>query len=162
MDEEDEICFYDPSTYPTESTALDYFKNSPFYDKTSNNEILNMQMQYTTLDKSEIEEKLKQMMGIEYKFKESINNIFIIEKVYRKSYNITELRDIYYIMNGVIYKAPSDKKLLTSRFINSAYFIDKALDIYLSKVVLFEQEEFKENDEEFNKIVKIINEYNLR
>ncbi|KCZ80342.1 hypothetical protein H312_02249 [Anncaliia algerae PRA339] len=162
MSPEDDICFYDPSFYPTEETALEYFRNSPFYDKQCNNEILRMQMQYNANMKININERLKEMVGVEYSFRENISNIFIIQKSYRKDNEKTILLDLYYIMNGIVYKAPTDKSIFTSRFINSVASLNKALDIYNDRITLFDEINVKKDDEEFNEILKILADYKLR
>lgn len=120
-----------------------------------------MQIQYTN-NKIDIKEKLKEMVGIEYLFRESISNIFVIQKCYRSNINTTTLLDLYYILNGIIFKAPTDKSIFTSRFINFTYFLDKALDIYDKKIELFEEVEIKESNDDLNEILKILSDYKLR
>ena len=87
-----------------DETALDYFSTSPFYDHTCNNEQLKMQNIQKVLS-----------TGIEYK----VSNL-IIEKFERPNENTLE---IYYILNGTIYMAPTLFNTISSRLTTAAFYL---------------------------------------
>jgi mediator of RNA polymerase II transcription subunit 6 len=107
---------------------MDYFALSTgpggFYDRTSNNEILRMQ----GFQAPALFEKLKEMTGVEYVLVESNEpTLFIIRKQSRESSSLTTALDLFYILNGVIYKAPDLLSICTSRLRKMIYHFQNAL-----------------------------------
>mmetsp|Transcript_35205 Transcript_35205/g.55164 ORF Transcript_35205/g.55164 Transcript_35205/m.55164 type:complete len:117 (+) Transcript_35205:81-431(+) len=88
-----------------EHNVLDYFSLSPFYDKTCNNEFCKMQ----AFTQAQLESKLKDMTGVEYVLDKDVKDqrLFVIKKQNRQSRTHEELQAIYYILEGVVYQAPS-------------------------------------------------------
>lgn len=118
--------------------VLDYFACSQFYDLSCNNELLKMQ------NKSADSKNLEEMTGLEYQVDSSSKSglstlsalhpfLFIIVKQYRKSRSEVVKLNKYYILDKVVYQAPSLKSLFISRLSgfgfhvnNSWEFLEKA------------------------------------
>lgn len=113
------------------SNVLLYFSTSQFYDKTSCNEILRMQTQFTgNIELNEnIELMLEDMVGIQYKLDECIgDNLYVIYKIERFSNSYFEILDVYYVLDGNIYQAPKNYNLINSRLDNYYYLLSECLD----------------------------------
>lgn len=123
-----EVCFKDigwlNNNKLDNSSVLDYFSLSQFYDKTCNNEVVKMQTE-RKLSYKEIQEKLTHLIGIEYFLFSSTEDCFIIGKQERKRENL-ELLCFYYVLNGVIYQAPTIKEILLSRLEAAMWFLNQA------------------------------------
>lgn len=123
----DTICFKDVIWLQThqlgQSTVLDYFSTSPFYEKSCNNEILKMQQRPVT------ESTLSTLTGIEYLVSESSINssCYIIYHQLRKSPTNTQLLQVYYVLDGVIYPCSTLHDLVVSRLRTSLHHISKAM-----------------------------------
>jgi hypothetical protein len=105
-------------------TALDYFSLSQFYDRACNNELVKMQRLDPAL--------MSTMEGIEYSLvSPSSPNLFRITKAKRlitPQPSVTLLA-VYYIINGVVYQAPSAHAVLSSRVLQSLHYMRNAFDI---------------------------------
>ncbi|KAJ1379102.1 mediator complex, subunit Med6 [Ochromonadaceae sp. CCMP2298] len=89
---------------------LDYFYTSPFYDHLTNNEIIRTQGVSPS--------HLLEMTGMEYVFdpeSSKLPHLFVIRKQHRRSRNNTEIKDIYYCLDGILYQAPTFFDLLKTR-----------------------------------------------
>eukprot|EP00871_Galdieria_phlegrea_P005695 jgi/Galph1/612/GphlegSOOS_G5371.1 len=106
----------------TSETILDYFSASPFYDTSSNNEQVRMQ----GLDP----QVLLTMIGVEYVVTCAEEpHFFVVEKQYRHNQEKTETLDIFYVLEGTIYKSPSFQRLISARLSESFFQIEKSLSI---------------------------------
>lgn len=122
------------SLFPlNETTVLDYFSMSQFYDERCNNEALKMQKLDSSL--------LKNMAGIEYTLSDNPTPaLFIITKS-RRSLNPPSLEPLatYYIHDGNVYQAPSIHAILSSRFLQSVHHLRNAFETMHNATVLSSQ-----------------------
>ena len=98
--------------------VLDYFYSSPFFDLTSNNQLIRTQ--------GVRPEHLVTMVGLEYVLDEiniSEPNLFVIRMQYRKSPREVSPRDIFYCIDGVIYQSPDMLDLVRSRVTKASYYL---------------------------------------
>lgn len=113
-----------------ESTALDYFSMSQFYDRTCNNELVKMQNLDPVL--------LQTMPGLEYKLTNvPAPNLFIITKS-RRTITPPSLEPLatYYIHEGNVYQAPTIHAVLSTRIMQSLHHLRAAFDTMQSSAVL--------------------------
>ncbi|XP_013394364.1 mediator of RNA polymerase II transcription subunit 6 isoform X2 [Lingula anatina] len=102
---------------------MDYFseRSNPFYDRTSNNEIIKMQRLNP--------EQLNNMTGLEYillHVQEPI--LYVIRKQHRhSSTQVTPLAD-FYIIAGVVYQAPDLGSVINARLLNTLSNLESAFD----------------------------------
>jgi mediator of RNA polymerase II transcription subunit 6 len=105
-------------------TVLDYFSLSQFYDRACNNELVKMQRLDPAL--------MSTMEGIEYTLVPSSSlTLFRIAKSRRAitpQPSVTLLA-VYYIVNGVVYQAPTAHAVLSSRILQSLHYVRDAFDI---------------------------------
>ncbi|XP_067938961.1 mediator of RNA polymerase II transcription subunit 6-like isoform X2 [Watersipora subatra] len=123
FDEELSISWHDSASIPllNVTNILDYFSRSRFYDRTCNNEIVKMQRQSP--------DQLLNMTGIEYKLVYSQPPIlYIIRKQERQSVESVTPKAHFYIIAGIVYKAPDLKTLVNSRMLNTSYNLNAALN----------------------------------
>src|SRR3989338_3623896 len=98
-------------------TVLDYFSFSPFYDRTSDNEVLKMQ----GLDSM----KLLQMTGIQYTLaraaidpKNRDKSVFVVNKEQRlEPEKMPVVKAVYYCIDGTFYQAPTLGQVLDTRIV---------------------------------------------
>ncbi|CAI7809782.1 unnamed protein product [Closterium sp. NIES-54] len=91
--------------------VFDYFANSPFYDRTCNNEQLRMQGIHP-LDTAH----LREMVGWEYSLHMAQEpHLFVLRKQKRDGPDRTTPVAAYYILDGSIYQAPSLHAVIGSR-----------------------------------------------
>lgn len=103
--------------------VLDYFYSSPFFDITSNNQLI--RTQGVTPD------HLLTMVGLEYVLDQlniSEPNLFVIRMQFRKSPRETSPRDIFYCIDGIIYKSPDMLDLVRSRIAKASYYLGNSFD----------------------------------
>ena len=136
------------------SRVLEYFYRTPFYDRSSDNEILLSQGVQADL------EKLRTLNGVQYICDENNGishskdlQVHIIKKIKRKSERQHELIDIFYCIDGTFYKAPDFFELVKSRYQKISHHIISAYN-KLTENVIYETEETNVFPEE------IINEKN--
>ncbi|CAM9139609.1 unnamed protein product [Scytosiphon promiscuus] len=117
--------------------VLDYFALSPFYNKACNNEQCRMQgvdPREGLLNLTGLEfmlEKLPQEMsflqpGQSAPAGPQPRRLFVIKKQVRKSPTSVEVQAIYYVMEGVIYQAPTVQKLIRSRLSKFTHHLNNA------------------------------------
>ncbi|KAF4525895.1 hypothetical protein B566_EDAN013144 [Ephemera danica] len=105
------------------SNIMDYFsqRSNPFFDRTCNNEIVNMQRLSP--------EQLTNMTGLEYillHVQEPI--LYVIRKQHRHSpTQATPLAD-YHIIAGVVYQAPDLGSVFNSRLLSAVHSMQSAFD----------------------------------
>lgn len=110
-------------------TCMDYFKHSPYYDKTCNNEIIAIQQLNNN--------QLYNMTGIEYQLSHTTitnNSILIINKVCRHSPTYVDIISSYYISTsdtdrGTIYVLPKINNVINYNLQTSLYYINQTVDL---------------------------------
>lgn len=108
-----------------EHNVLEYFALSPFYDRRSNNEIVRMQTQFSSLDL--LEQHLKNMKGIEFVVIDAKPPIFVIQKRNRVSPDQATPLQTYFVFNENIYMAPFIKTVLSSRLLDISRLLLEAV-----------------------------------
>jgi mediator of RNA polymerase II transcription subunit 6 len=104
--------------------VLDYFYTSPFFDITSNNQLIRTQ--------GVRPEHLLNMTGIEYMLDElniSEPNLFVIKMQLRKSPREAVLLDIFYCLDGIIYQAPDMLDLVRSRILKTSHYLRNSFEL---------------------------------
>ncbi|KAG7194033.1 Mediator of RNA polymerase II transcription subunit 6 [Scheffersomyces spartinae] len=105
------------------ANVLDYFAALPFYDRTSNNQVVRMQFQFTPPPQGTnpayfLQEKLQDMVGVEFIIlyvREP--DFWIIRKQKRLDrQSVIPLND-YYIVGANVYQAPRIYDVLSSRLL---------------------------------------------
>lgn len=134
------VCFRDVAwlqNIPLDDTSvMDYFAMSQFYDRTCNNEVLKMQARFT--DNAALLSQLHKMTGVEYAVLSSQPpKLFIIAKQQRHSPEKTSILSLHYVLDGSIYMAPSVHGVIGSRVTLSLYYLNEALK-YAKKFVSFD------------------------
>lgn len=110
-----------------EETVFTYLSLSQFYDRSCNNEILRMQTKFTTDSKTQMNDALLAMTGIEYALISSqAPDFFLLHKRQRTSPTQTFLLNVVVILKGTIYMAPSLYALLSYRISSLADNLDRA------------------------------------
>jgi mediator of RNA polymerase II transcription subunit 6 len=131
MEELAYVCFRDVawlSSYPlSEASVLDYFALSQFYERTCNNEVLKMQARFT--DNAALLTQLHKMTGIEYAVvKSTPPKLFVIAKQERHSPEKVSIQNVYYVLDGSVFMAPSLQSIVSSRVTASLHYLGDALD----------------------------------
>jgi hypothetical protein len=104
--------------------ALEYFYTSPFFDISSNNQIIRIQ----GVDMSQHDSILQGMIGTEYVL-DDINtsepNLFVVREQHRRSrrYGDVDLINVFYILNGIVFQCPDFLDLLKSRISKTANYL---------------------------------------
>jgi hypothetical protein len=109
--------------------VLDYFGESPFYDKRCNNEIVRRQ---NIRDPIAFRDALKQMEGLEYQLircPEHEPRLFIIIRQRRSSESMVAKEAIYYVLDHVIFQAPNLEELISSRARKATEHLTTAFDL---------------------------------
>ncbi len=113
--------------------VLEYFSQSPFFDRTSNNQVLKMQHQfsdanYTVNPYEMILKDLKKMKGIEFVIAMVREpDFWVIRKQYRYSETETQTIADFYIIGSSVYMAPSIKAILSSRLLSTTLTLRNAM-----------------------------------
>ncbi|VEU23958.1 DEKNAAC105097 [Brettanomyces naardenensis] len=115
--------------------VLEYFSQSPFFDRTSNNQVLKMQNQfsdanYISRPYQSLVDDLKKMRGIEFiiaMVREP--DFWVIRKEHRHSE--TEVRTLadFYIIGSSVYMAPSIHAILSSRLLSTSLNLRNAISL---------------------------------
>jgi len=131
------------SSYPlTPLTVLDYFKNSPFYDLSCNNERIAIitanksnNSNLTNINESSIAQRLKKLKGLEYEVEtnNSNNNLndfnsqyYLIKKQYRESPTEIHIESLYYVI-GIEAGSPSPLATLTNNNNNNDPILNSSI-----------------------------------
>ena len=112
------------------SNVMMYFtqRSNPFYDRRSNNELLRHPHNKST-------ELLKTMVGLEYDLiYEEPPILFVVQK--RRRHSQTHVTPIanYYIIAGVVYRAPDLSRILSSRIATACDYLNEAFQDLSSSV----------------------------
>lgn len=105
--------------------VLDYFSESPFYDRTANNQVLRMQFQFqappaNVHPQAYFQDKLADMTGIEFVVAYVREpDFWVVRKQNRTSRTSTVTEQDYYIIGANVYQAPKVYDLLSSRLLSS-------------------------------------------
>jgi mediator of RNA polymerase II transcription subunit 6 len=121
--------------------VLEYFSLSPFYDRTSNNQVLMMQFQFQQIQiplgqtfHQYFQSRLNEMVGIEFVIAHNREpDFWIIRKQKRIDVNsnknsLAPIQD-YYIIGANIYQAPKIYDIISSRLLASVLAIKKSTDL---------------------------------
>ncbi|KAK6204700.1 MED6 mediator subfamily complex component-domain-containing protein [Scheffersomyces amazonensis] len=117
--------------------VLEYFSLSPFYDRTSNNQVLMMQFQFQQIQipmgmtfQQFFQTKLTEMTGIEFIIAYNREpDFWIIRKQKRiDSNNAFPIQD-YYIIGANVYQAPKIYDILASRLLSGVLSIKNSMDL---------------------------------
>eukprot|EP00897_Mesotaenium_endlicherianum_P010758 jgi/Mesen1/9710/ME000069S09107 len=104
------------------ANVFDYFSNSPFYDRTCNNEQLRVQSIWP-LDQAQ----LTRMTGVEYMLSTVQEpHLFVFVKQRREGPNKVTPAGAYYVLDGSIYQAPNLQSVLWSRIARALDHIGRA------------------------------------
>ncbi|GAA5843814.1 hypothetical protein JCM11251_001810 [Rhodosporidiobolus azoricus] len=114
----------------TPQLAIEYFSLSPFFDKSSNNAQLRMQMMFSRggMEGVDEEAELRRFTGVEYVVAHAAPpNLFILHKRNRTSPYEATVLGAYYIMNGNVYQAPTLFEVLNERVLTSIHSLSTSL-----------------------------------
>ncbi|AAS50311.1 AAL055Cp [Eremothecium gossypii ATCC 10895] len=133
--------------------VLDYFSQSPFFDKTSNNHVVKMQQQFsqqmppapqTARPKAApsaerqaiwdrypayalLEQELAKLKGIEYVLAHVREpDFWVVRKQRRAGDRVTALND-YYIIGANVYQAPTAYSVVQNRLLSTGFHLSAAL-----------------------------------
>ncbi|GAA5982657.1 hypothetical protein JCM11641_002326 [Rhodosporidiobolus odoratus] len=115
----------------TPELAQEYFSLSPFFDKTSNNAQLRMQMMFSRggMDGVDEEAELRRFVGTEFVVAHaSPPNLFILHKRERTSPTEATVLGAFYILNGNVYQAPSLFEVLNERVLTATHALSTSLE----------------------------------
>lgn len=105
--------------------VLEYFAQSPFYDRSSNNQTLKMQYQFNpakahmTQTHPEFVRDLERMTGVEFIVQTNDEpHFYIVRKQERQSPQRVQILHDYYIINLRVYMAHDIFSILNSRLLN--------------------------------------------
>lgn len=110
--------------------VLDYFTELPFFDRTSNNQVLKMQFQFQPVPNYNLQNKLSEMVGVEFIIafiKEP--NFWIIRKQQRINPSTVIPKQDYYIIGANIYQSPRIHDILSSRLLASVLSMKNSIDL---------------------------------
>lgn len=115
--------------------VLDYFSESPFYDRTSNNQVLRMQFQFQQIPpdihpQKHFQNKLTEMVGIEFVVAYVREpDFWIIRKQQRLDPNSALTEQDYYIIGANVYQSPKIYDILSARLLSTALSMKKSIDL---------------------------------
>jgi mediator of RNA polymerase II transcription subunit 6 len=111
--------------------VLEYFSQSPFYDRSSNNQVLKMQTQFNEnlQGRRDLYSELKNMKGIEFVVHLAQEpDLWIIRKQNRLSPDEVRLLATYFVVRENIYMAPNIHSIVKSRLLSTSLTLSKALE----------------------------------
>ncbi|RKP30365.1 hypothetical protein METBISCDRAFT_27446 [Metschnikowia bicuspidata] len=117
------------------SNVLDYFAESPFYDRTSNNQVLRMQLQFQSIPpnvhpQKYFQSRLMEMTGIEFVVAYTREpDFWVIRKQNRSGPNHAATINDYYIIGANVYQSPVIYDILSSRLLSSVLSMKKSLSL---------------------------------
>lgn len=112
--------------------VLEYFSQSPFFDRSSNNQVLKMQFQFNenfqNITSSMLQEELKKLKGVEFVVHQLQEpNFWIVRKQRRLGVDSTVPLADFYIIGSNVYMAPPAGAILKSRLLSSVLSLRNAL-----------------------------------
>ncbi|KAI0460971.1 hypothetical protein LJB42_001300 [Komagataella kurtzmanii] len=116
--------------------VLEYFSQSPFFDRSSNNQVLKMQSQFNEQFQIQLQQnphflqqELKKMKGVEFIVAYTQEpNFWVIRKQFRKSPNEADALNDYYIIGANVYMAPVLNDVISSRLLSTTLALRKAMN----------------------------------
>lgn len=112
--------------------VLDYFAESPFYDRTANNSIVKMQYQNipnAVLTPALLAQEMKKLVGIEYIIlHRRAEEFWIIRKQYRVNPEEAQPLADYYVIGANVYMAPTVKDVISSRLLATVLSMKNAVN----------------------------------
>lgn len=119
------------------ANVLEYFALSPFYDRTSNNQVLTMQFQFQQIQiplgmsfQQFFQLKLQEMTGTEFIIAYVREpDFWIVRKQQRLDANSARTLQDYYIIGANVYQAPKIYDVLSSRLLSSVLSIKNSIDL---------------------------------
>ncbi|KAK9451892.1 MED6 mediator subfamily complex component-domain-containing protein [Limtongia smithiae] len=122
-------------------TVLEYFAQSPFYDRSSNNQVLKMQYQFNApmMQPQDVSRALESMRGIEFVIVTSnpAAALWVIRKQDRLSPTEVVPLATYFVINENIYMAPSVYAVISSRLLAGTRNLRDALVLAADKLPKF-------------------------
>ncbi|KAF8922261.1 MED6 mediator sub complex component-domain-containing protein [Mucidula mucida] len=113
----------------TAESVFEYFTNSQFYDKQSNNQVLRMQTMHTGMPVVNEAEELKRFTGIEFAVVHAEPpSFFIIHKRERLSPEQVQPLAVYFVSENRIFQSPDLYTLLSNRLLASLRSIQSSLN----------------------------------
>ncbi|KAF3989955.1 hypothetical protein FT663_02066 [Candidozyma haemuli var. vulneris] len=115
--------------------VLDYFAESPFYDRTSSNQVLRMQFQFQQIPpnihpQKYMQSKLTEMVGVEFVVAYVREpDFWIIRKQRRLDPTTARTEQDYYIIGANVYQAPKIYDILSARLLSSVLSMRKSIDL---------------------------------
>lgn len=113
--------------------VLEYFALSPFYDRSSNNQVLKMQTNFNEQFQSRPADpasELKKMKGVEYQIILSREpDLWVIRKQFRRSPTEVDTLAVYFVSGENIYQSPSVYNVLVSRLLATSKYLEEAFSI---------------------------------
>ncbi|CAN3363558.1 mediator of RNA polymerase II transcription subunit 6 [Diutina catenulata] len=117
--------------------VLEYFSLSPFYDRTSNNQILTMQFQFQQIQippgvsfHQYFQNRLAEMTGIEFIVAYTREpDFWIIRKQNRSDPKRADTLADYYVIGANIYQAPKVFDIISSRLLASVLSMKKTVEL---------------------------------
>lgn len=112
--------------------VLEYFSLSPFYDRSSNNQVLKMQSSYNEQlqNRTDLQKELKNMKGLEFTLAVAQEpDVWIIRRQMRFSPTEAEIIATYFVVGENIYQAPSIYSVVASRLLSTTKYLNEALDV---------------------------------
>lgn len=115
--------------------VLEYFAQSPFYDRTSNNQVLKMQSQFNEglHGRPDLTRELRNMKGIEFiVVLQKEPEMWVIRKQNRLTPHEARVLATYFVVGENIYMAPSIYSIVSSRLLATANSLTEALSKSMS------------------------------
>lgn len=113
--------------------VMDYFALSPFYDRSTNNEVLKMQSNFNEQLQSrraDLNQELRRMKGMEYEVSTANEpDSWVIRKQERLGPELVQIVSVYYICGQNIYQSPSIYNVLVSRLLATSKNLKTAQEI---------------------------------
>lgn len=117
--------------------VLEYFSLSPFYDRTSNNQILMMQFQFQQIQippgmtfYQYFQNRLAEMVGVEFVVAYTREpDFWVIRKQRRRDPTHTESLEDYYVIGANIYQAPKIFDVISSRLLASVLAMKNSMEL---------------------------------
>ncbi|KAK9467997.1 MED6 mediator subfamily complex component-domain-containing protein [Lipomyces arxii] len=121
--------------------VLEYFAQSPFYDRSSNNQVLKMQSQFNApmMQPQDVQLALTTMRGIEFMIAmaNAAGALWVIRKCERLSPTETVPLATYFVINENIHMAPAVYSVVSSRVLACVKNLREALVLAADKLPSF-------------------------
>ena len=129
------------SGWPLNSeTVLDYFALSQFFDRTSVNAELQMQRHVDKLSPEDVAQRLQSLPGIVYQldnsrveelqpnppFDPKAHSLYVIRKLHRSQAGEETTLRYYYVMDGMVYEAPTILAVVQARMKKLGWYLSEA------------------------------------